>query len=401
MAGDGLDLLDEAKSLLPRAVEMRRRIHMHPELGNDLPETKATVMEAIGDLDLDLAFSEQTSGIVATLEGARPGPTILLRGDMDALPMTEDTGLDFASKVDGRMHACGHDAHTAMLATAARLLSGHRERLAGRVKFMFQPGEEGPGGAKPMIDEGVLDHGGAPDAAFALHVFPNFKSGVVACRPGPVLAAADQVKIRILGRGGHGSMPYTANDPVPVACELVQAMLTFITRRIKTFDPAVLSVGLIRAGTVNNVIPAHAEMECTLRSFSDETRDLAHAGLTRLAENIAAAHEMSAEITIDEGYPVTTNDGPFSDFVAKTARGLLGDKGYVEMSEPVMGSEDFSYVLQRTEGAFAFLGAAPDGVDPVTAPTCHSNFMMIDEEAMAAGIAMHAAVACRYLGAQN
>ena len=176
-------------------------------------------------------------------------------------------------------------------------------------------------------------------------------------------------------------------------------MLTFITRRIKTFDPAVLSVGRIQAGTVNNVIPAMAELDCTLRSFSDETRDMAHAGLTRLAENIAAAHEMTAEIIIDDGYPVTTNDGPFSEFVAKTARGLLGPEGYVEMPEPIMGSEDFSYVLQRTEGAFAFLGAAPDGVDPATAPTCHSNHMMIDENAMAAGIAMHAAMACRYLGA--
>ena len=178
-------------------------------------------------------------------------------------------------------------------------------------------------------------------------------------------------------------------------------MLTFITRRIKTFDPAVLSVGRIQAGDVSNVIPARAELDCTLRYFSDETREIAHAGVRRLAENIAAAHEMTAEVTIEDGYPVTRNDAGFTAFVAETARVLLGPEGYEEMREPVMGSEDFSYVLQRTPGTFAFLGVTPEGLDPDEAPECHSNHMRIDEDAMAAGIAMHAAVACRFLNGKS
>ena len=214
-------LFSAARDLLPAAVRLRREIHMHPELGNDLPQTKASVLAAIADLDLTIHHSTATSGLVAVLEGREDGPTILLRGDMDALPLPEDTGLEFASRIKGHMHACGHDAHTAMLATVARLLCERRETLPGKVKFMFQPGEEGPGGAQPMLDEGILEIDGKPDAAFGLHIYPNLPSGVIACRPGPILACADTASIRIIGKGGHGSMPYDTLDPVPVACELV------------------------------------------------------------------------------------------------------------------------------------------------------------------------------------
>ena len=389
--------LREAEALLPSTVDLRRRIHQQPELGNDLPLTKATVLESLDGLDLDIYPSKSTSGVIAILKGNSPGPSILLRGDMDALPMPEDTGLEYASKIENRMHACGHDAHTAMLSSAARLLSTHRDRLAGQIKFMFQPGEEGPGGAEPMIREGLLDRGGPPDAAFALHIEPNLRSGLIACRPGPFLASADTVSVKIIGRGGHGSMPHKANDPIPVACELVQAFQTLITRRIKTFDPVVLTVGRIQAGTTSTVIPEHAELVATLRSFSNESRTIAREGIARLAEHIAHAHDMRAEVAFREGYPSTRNDADFVSFLKRTTLEYFGEDTYVDMSEPYMGAEDFSLVLRRVPGAMAFLGVAPDGGDPKSAAPFHSNRMIINENAMAQGVALHAAVAYEYL----
>lgn len=397
MSGIDPRFLDQARDLLPHAVRLRREIHRHPELGNDLPRTRAAVLRAIEDLELEIELSRSTSGIVATLNGGRPGATIVLRGDMDALPMPEDTGLEFASEVPGCMHACGHDSHTAMLATAARMLAVGRERLAGRVKFMFQPGEEGPGGAQPMLDEGLLDTGGGPDAAFALHIYPNLASGKIASRAGPLLACADVVSVKITGRGGHGAMPYEANDPVPVACELVQAFQTFTTRRFNPFDPVVLTVGRVSAGTTDNVIPEHAELLATLRSFSEEARARAHSGVRRLAQNISAAHEMRAEVAIEPGYSATCNDAGFVTFLERTVTDLLGEGAFVRMPQPFMGAEDFSLVLQRIPGAMAFLGVAPEGVDPTTAAPCHSNRMLLNEQAMIEGIALHAAVAWTFL----
>ncbi len=391
-------LLAEAEALLPQAVELRRTLHRYPELGLELPRTKACVMEVLGEIgDLQIVESERTSGVVATLKGAGNGPTILLRGDMDALPMPEDTGLEFASEVDGCMHACGHDSHVAMLAMALKLLAGRRDTLQGNVAFMFQPGEEGYGGAKIMLDEGLLDVPPAPQAAFALHIFTNLPTGVIATRPGPMLAAADWFNIELVGRGGHASMPHQANDPIPVACEVVSALQTFVTRRIPAFDPVVLTVAKIEAGTTSNVIPESAKVLGTLRSFSPRSRDIAIAGLERITANIAAAHEIEGKIEVSAGYPPTLNDPQFADFVGTTARALLGDEGYQTLRAPMMGAEDFSYILQKMPGAMAGLGVSPDGVDPKDAPPCHSNRMILNERAMKQGIAMHAAVALRYL----
>jgi amidohydrolase len=218
--------LDEAQGLLPAAIALRRRIHAKPELGLNLPLTTEAVLEGLRGLDVGIAQGPSTSGLIVSLSGTRPGSqsgrTILLRGDMDALPMPEETGLDFASEFAGRMHACGHDAHTAMLVQAVHLLHRHRDELAGTVKFMFQPGEEGHAGARRMIDDGLLDADPKPDAAFALHIFPNFKSGAIVGRPGPLLAAVDTWTIRVKGRGGHASMPHLAVDPVPVGNDLFE-----------------------------------------------------------------------------------------------------------------------------------------------------------------------------------
>ncbi|MDG4860659.1 M20 family metallopeptidase, partial [Streptomyces sp. T-3] len=253
-------LLAEAHALLPDIVAVRRTLHRTPELGLHLPQSQRTVQDALAGLPLTVSTGKALSSVTATLDGARPGRTILLRADMDALPQHEDTELDFASEVPGAMHACGHDAHTAMLIGAARLLAARRERLAGRVVFMFQPGEEGEGGARHMIDEGVLgSEPAAVDAAFALHISTRQDSGTLGLRPGPALASADVVRLTVRGGGGHASAPHLALDPVPVACEIVQALQTMITRTVNVFDPAVLTISRLQAGTTTNIIPETAE----------------------------------------------------------------------------------------------------------------------------------------------
>jgi amidohydrolase len=392
------DLLETAQALQDRTVELRRDLHRHPELGNDLPRTQGVVLDAIADLGLETRTGSAVTSVVATLDTGRPGGTILLRGDMDALPMPEDTGLDFASEVPGTMHACGHDAHTAMLASAARLLVDRADELTGKVVFMFQPGEEGHHGARHMLEEGLLD-GLHVNRAFAIHQSPSIPSGMITTKPGPIMASADEFVVEVVGRGGHAAMPHHANDPVPVACEMVGAFQTMITRRIDVFDPAVVTVGSVRAGTTDNVIPERARLLGTIRAVSERTRSLVFAELERLATHIAAAHDMTATFQIHEGFPVTINDADAAAWVRDVARELLGERRVVEMPSPVMGAEDWSYVLQQVPGAMAFLGTCPPGVRFHEAAPNHSNRMVIDEDAMAVGVALHAAVALDELGA--
>jgi hippurate hydrolase len=377
------------------AIDLRRKLHANPELGLHLPETTEAVLAALADLDLEIRRSQETTGFVATLQGAGNGPRIMLRGDMDALPMPENNDLDFASRHDGRMHACGHDAHTAMLMGAARLLHQHKDEIKGSIDFFFQTGEEGFAGAKICLDEGLFDSPNAPDAVFAQHITPLLPVGMVTGRAGPLLAAADFWEMTLTGKGGHGSMPHDCIDPIPVACEIVQAMQSFVTRRINAFDPVVLSVTKIAAGTTTNVIPETAELLGTLRSTSEKARQRAHEGIERLVENIAAAHELTVDYTMNAGYPVTVNDAEFTEFARQTVVDLLGEDHYLPMSSPMMGAEDFSYFLQKWPGAMLFLGVKPE--DASLAAPCHSNRMMLNEDGMQHGIALHASIALNYL----
>lgn len=402
MATDVLEgILDEAGTQLERAVELRRRLHERPELGNDLPVTQAAVLEAIGDLDLTVTLGTTTSGIVAVLDGAEPGPTVLLRGDMDALPMPEDTDLEFASRNDGAMHACGHDTHVAMLAGTARLLTARRGGLRGRVAFMFQPGEEGHHGAKHMLDEGLLATAAAGaepvSLAFAIHQSPSIPSGLIATKGQALMASADEFEITIRGRGGHASMPHQTSDPIPIACELVTALQAMVTRRVDVFDPAVVTVAKIRAGTTTNVIPETATLWGTIRTVSEKTRLAVMEDIERLAQGLAAAHGAVAEVELTHGYPVTVNHDDAAAFALATARQLVGEPLALEMPSPVMGAEDWSYVLQQVNGAMAFLGTRPKGVAPRDVAPNHSNRMVLDEDAMAVGIATYAGVALRWL----
>jgi len=390
-----IDVFASANQILPGVIDLRRKIHANPELGNQLPETTAAVLNELSDLGLDIRASKETTSLIATLKGEGDGPRILLRGDMDALPMPEDNDLSFASRNANKMHACGHDAHTAMLVGAARLLHENKEHVNGSVDFFFQTGEEGYYGAKVVLDEGMFEAPYSPDAIFALHITPLMDSGKFTGRPGPILAAADTWKIKVTGKGGHASMPHDALDPIPVACEIVQALQHMVVSRINAFNPVVLTTTKIEAGTTSNVIPESVDMLGTLRSTSERSRAKAHEGIKRIATQIAMAHEMEAEVELSLGYPVTVNHPDFVDFARGTLEQLFGEGAYIPMKTPMMGAEDFSYLLERWPGAMFFLGVKPD--NPSLAAPCHSNRMILNEESMAYGIAAHAAIAMSYL----
>src|SRR3954447_22076830 len=290
-------LADDAQALASDLTRLRHTLHEHPEVGLDLPVTQRTVLEAIDGLGLEVSTGERVSSVTAVLRGGRPGPAVLLRGDMDALPVTEATGLDYASKVDGAMHACGHDLHTAMLVGAARLLAAHRDALAGDVVFMFQPGEEGLDGARYMVEEGVLDAAGPRvSSAYGMHVMAAMNPrGQFTTRPGTLMAASDELRVTVRGAGGHGSAPHLGRDPIAVAAQLVGDLQTLVTRRFDVFDPVVLTVGMFHAGTKRNIIPDEAVFQATVRTFSAEARELMRTASVQLCESVAAGYGLEAE----------------------------------------------------------------------------------------------------------
>ena len=390
------ELLEAADAGHAETIALRRAIHADPELGLDCPRTRAKLKAALAGLPLDFRHSQRSSGFIARLDGAKPGRTVLLRGDMDALPIHEDTGLDFASRNAGHMHACGHDTHSAMLAGAAKLLSARRDRFDGTILFMFQPGEEGHHGARVMIEEGLLDDP-APEAAFAIHIFPNVPGGTVACRVGALLASTDTLNATITGKGGHAAMPHDAIDPIPVACEAVLALQSWIARRVAVSDPAVLSITRIAGGDSHNVIPNTVDLLGTLRTLSAAQRSAGREAFERIVTGIAAAHGCTAAVRIDEGYPPTMNAPEAVALVERIATDLFGAGTYQNIPAPIMGGEDFSYVLQRVPGAMAILGVAPPAGNPAERAPIHNARMLVEESVLARGVALHAAFATRFL----
>ena len=354
------DALDVARRIGPQLVALRRRLHGIPELGLHLPDTQEVVLDALTGLDLEVRVGESLSSVVAVLRGRarahEPRPVVLLRGDMDALPVTEDVDVEYASTRPGLMHACGHDLHVAALVGAARVLDELRDELAGDVVLMFQPGEEGPGGAEPMIREGVLDAAGRrADAAYTVHVYSaDHPRGVWFGRPGPLMAAADEVHVVVRGLGGHGSAPERTRDPVPVACEVVLAFQTAVTRQFSVWDPVVLTVGRVAAGTKDNIIPDDAHVDATL------------------------AHGMTAEVTIGNGYPVTVNDVVEFAFARGVVTDLFGEERWADMENPEAGSEDMAFVLDAVPGAYLNVSACAVP-DPDDAEDNHSPRAAFDD----------------------
>ncbi|MDN5659815.1 MAG: M20 family metallopeptidase [Brevibacterium aurantiacum] len=372
------DFRTEALSLTTELRDLRRVLHRNPELGLELPFTQQKILDSLEGLPLEITTGQGLSSVVAVLRGGMPGPTVLLRGDMDALPVTEATGLDYAS-INGNMHACGHDLHVTGLVGAAKLLSAHQAELAGTVAFMFQPGEEGPGGAQRMLDEGMFETiGSTPDSAYAIHVAPGVP-GTFVSRPGTVMAGANTLHVTMHGKGGHSSRPEDATDPIRPLLEFGQALYSMITGSFSVFDPIVAEVTQLEAGTAVNIIPATAKLGASVRTMSAETTKKFPAAATRLAESIAAAHECTAEVVWTEQYPVTVNDAQEIEFVAETLTEAFGAHRYVTAPNPVMGSEDFSFVLNEVPGAVLFMFVSPEDVDPATAATNHSPEVLFDD----------------------
>jgi hippurate hydrolase len=391
-----MDLLDDARAMQDDLVRLRRELHREPEIGLQLPRTQERVLAALDGLPLTIMTGAPgLSSVVAVLRGgASTGRTVLLRSDMDGLPVAEQTGLEFAS-TNGAMHACGHDLHTAILVGAARLLSAHREALAGDVIFMFQPGEEGFDGARHMVEAGVLDAAGArPVAAYFAHVTSStYASGEVALRPGPIMAAADTLHVTVVGAGGHGSSPFRARDPIAVAAEIVTALQTMVTRQFDVFDPVVITVGSFHGGAQHNIIPDRASFEATVRTFSSEHQAAVTERAVRLCHGIAEAHGLRAEVEWQTLYPVTMNNADEASFLADVAAELFGAQATVAMPHPHPGAEDFSRVLDAVPGAMAFLGATAPGLDPQTAAFNHSPLAMFDEAVLSSGTALYAKLA--------
>lgn len=395
-----MSLIDEGALIRADLMQLRRELHQDPEVGLQLPKTQAKVLHELRDLDLEIFLGQRTTSVTAVLRGARPGPSVLLRGDMDALPVREETGLDFAS-VNGNMHACGHDLHTAGLIGAARILNGHREEIEGNVIFMFQPGEEGYNGASIMIEEGVLDAAGdRPVAAYGIHVAPG-PLGVFNTRPGPLLAASSDLHVQVTGAGGHGSRPESAVDPVPCLAEIIMGLQAMVTRRFSVFDPVVLTVTQLAASQAINVIPASAQLGATVRSLSQESVSRLNELTKRLAEGIAAAHGCTAEVQFDTSYPVTMNDGDETAATVAELRSLLGPERVAQLPDPIMGSEDFSFVLQEIPGTFVMLSCSPPDVNPETAAYNHSPQVLFDDSVLGDQAAALAALALNKVSASR
>jgi len=394
-------VIDDAAAIAGDIARLRHAIHAEPEVGLDLPLTQQKIISALDGLPLEVTTGTALSSVTAVLRGTANsgGPVVLLRADMDALPVTERTGVNYASTIDGAMHACGHDLHSAMLAGAARLLSDSRADLAGSVVFMFQPGEEGYAGAKYMIDEGVLDAAGErPAAAYALHVASaELPTGVFSTRPGPMMAAAEVLDVTVHGHGGHASQPHHARDPIPAACEIVLALQLLVTRKFDIFDPVVITVGSFHAGTTDNVIPDSAHFVATVRSFSPSARERVRNAALRLVRDVAAAHGLTVSAEFTNSYPVTVNDQAEAQFAAQVVAEVVGEGRYVGQANPMAGAEDFSYVLERVPGAFVMLGACPPGADPAAAPFNHSADAVFDDAVLADGTAVYAELALRRL----
>jgi amidohydrolase len=391
-------VLNSAKELQPELIQIRHAIHQEPEIGLDLPKTQAKILTVLEDLGLEISTGKALSSVTAVLRGASSAKSVLLRADMDALPVTELAELPFKSQIDGAMHACGHDLHVSMLVGAAKLLVANKSQLNGDVVFMFQPGEEGFDGAGHMIKEGVLTAAGKKvDAAYGIHVMSaGIPNGVFTTKPNTMMASSDELHVTVKGLGGHGSQPHTAKDPIPVAAEMISALQLLITRSFNAFDPVVITVGTFHAGTKANIIPDEAQFQATIRTFSKENRDRIKIEAARLCSSIAEGYGLTADVKVVEQYPVTANDPSHAQFVSQVATDLFGKSDYLEMPYPIAGAEDFSRVLEAIPGSYVFLGASVDK-DVTKSEVNHSPRAQFDDAVLFKGAALHAELALRSL----
>jgi amidohydrolase len=404
-------IADASKRVEASVIACRRDLHEHPELGNRETRTAKVVADKLRSLGIEVKTGVAHTGVIGLLKGGKPGKVVALRADMDALPVAEQVDLPFASKVRttfngqdvGVMHACGHDAHVAILLGVAEVLAGMRQELSGTVKFVFQPAEEGApegeeGGAALMVKEGVLADPKV-DAIFGLHVSSRFAVGEIAYRPEGMMAAVDSFKIKVLGKQTHGAYPWLGVDPIVVASQIVLGLQTIPSRQLdSTTAPSIVTVGAIHGGVRNNIIPDQVEMIGTIRSLDARMRDEIHTRIRRTAESIATSAGARAEVTITTGYPITYNDPKLTERSVPSLKRLAGAK--VMVVNPVLGAEDFSFFQQKVPGLFYWLGTRPANQTPEEAPSNHSPLFYIDESGLELGVRSLATVAVDYLNAK-
>ncbi len=393
-------LLEEARSLFEYTRALRRDFHMHPELGYQEVRTSSIVARELESLGLEVQRGVAKTGVVALLEGSRPGPVILLRFDMDALPIQEETGAPYASQTPGVMHACGHDGHTAIGLTVARLLHAHRHELAGTIKLVFQPAEEGlcgeeMGGAERMIAEGVLENPG-PDFALALHLWNEKPLGWLGIAAGPVMAGAEWFQIRVQGKGGHGAVPHLAVDPLLAASHIVTALQSIVSRNVAPLQSAVVSVTMFHAGDAFNVIPQAAHLEGTIRTFEPQVRERVLQRFEEIVKNVSHAMGCQAEIRMRPVTPAVINASNVAEQVQTVARRLFPQAELDTRPYLTMGAEDMGFVLQRVPGCYFFVGSA-NGERGLNYPHHHPRFDF-DEEALPRAVALMAAAALQLGG---
>ena len=396
---DSKALLAEAAGWAQTLIGIRRELHQIPEFALDLPKTQARILAAIEGLG-EITLGKDLTSIALVIRGGKPGPTVLLRADMDALKVEEETGLEYAS-TNGFMHACGHDLHMAGAIGAAQILASHKDELNGDVLIWFQPGEEGHHGADVMIEEGMLElTGSRPVAAYGLHVFTSLPLGAIACKPGPLMAAAGDLHVRFHGSGGHGSMPWLSKDPVTPMVEAITALQNLINKSFDQFDPVILNVGWIRAGddATTNVIADSASFGATVRTFSEVNTKKLHELAPKLIHSIADGFGLSAEVEFGRATKVLMNDPASVERVERVAKSLVGEAGYVPMQNPIAGGEDFASIVAEVPGAFVFVGACPPEIDYQTAPTNHSAKATFDDSVLPLCSALLVSLAMEHLG---
>ena len=395
-----------ASEINSQVVAWRRDFHQHPELGTQETRTAKVIADELRKLGYDVTTGVAGTGVVAVLKGSRPGPVVALRADMDALPVTEQVDLPFKSTATadwngqqvGVMHACGHDNHMAIQLGVATVLAKLRDRLPGTVKLLFQPAEEGPGGAEPMIKAGAMQNPKV-DAVFGLHVFP-LPAGNLQYRPGPMMASADSFLIRLKGRQTHGAVPWGGIDSIVIGSQIVMALQTIVSRTVNiTEAPAVVTVGRFTGGNRSNIIPEQVELEGTVRTFDEAVRKDIHARIRSIAANLAEIGGATAEVEFGLGYPVTRNDPALTERMAPTLRRVAGANNVTV--GPLTGTaEDFSYFQQQAPGMFVFLGVTPRDQDHTKAPQNHSPLFFADESALPVGVRVMANLALDYLHAK-
>jgi|AntAceMinimDraft_16_1070373.scaffolds.fasta_scaffold10769_3 amidohydrolase len=383
---------EKINAIYPKLVSIRRDIHKYPELGFEEKRTGEIIVEILEELDFKIYKGIAKTGIIGQLKGKKTGPTIAFRADMDALPIQEKNNISYASKVPGKMHACGHDGHVSILLGAAKIFAKIKDKIPGQIILIFQPAEEGPGGAMPIIESGILNNFNI-EAIFGLHIFSTLPKGKISIKEGAITSSVDNFVLNVKGKSSHGAHPETGIDAVLVACQIVNNLQCIVSREISSNESAVVTVGKIEGGYRRNVIADNVSMEGTIRCTSPKTRKLVEAKFKRIIKGVTSAYGAEYELNYKYGYPSTINDKRMTDLVRKTSEEVVGENNVIKLNNPELVGEDVSYFLKKFPGCFFYLGGAIKGQKIVPH---HSPYFNFEESAMKLGVEMFVKIALNY-----